>query len=252
MESSRQIRPPVLPNEQKRMGAPVVNAPGLPSMEKVGDVRTLLQNTALPLMGDEAQTEPRGTHLMERADDMFVAPPSHGVGPQRPKERERVSAQSEGYVRLEVHFEDGRLSIIDAKDVPGPLINPNAVIQGYAYEVLIGDRQISLGSIPDVGVRRAFANRDVPGPHGRHRFVEVPAFDFFVRIPKVQLTAENLSKMDIVLHDVSAAPDRIAPELPMSKQPSLETAEVARISGLRLESMPAVVRSHLERIINER
>jgi hypothetical protein len=251
METSRQIRPTVLPNEQKRMGAPVVNAPGLPSMEKVGEVKTLLRNTALPLMGAEAASEVRGVDLMETAGGMSDAPPSHRLGPQRAKGQD-VAATSDSYLRLEIHFENGQLSVIDAKEVPGPLTNPTAVIQGYVYEVLIGDQQIAVGSLPDVGIRRAFANRDVAGPEGKHRFVEVPAFDFYVRVPRVHVTTANLPQMNIILHDVRQAPDRLAPEVAMQKQPDVEAEEVARLSGVKLEAVPTAVRSQLERIIDQK
>jgi hypothetical protein len=244
-------RPPVLPNEQKPMGPPVVHAPGLPAMEEVGKVRTVLRNTALPLMAADAAAEVRGEHLMDKAGGMSEVPPSHGLGPQRPKEGQNIVAPSDGYLRLEVHFENGRLSVTGAKDVAGPLATPTAVIQGHVYEVLLGEQQIAIGSIPDVGVRRAFANRDVPGPEGKHRFVQIPAFDFFVRVPKAHVTADNLQKMAIILHNVREAPDRLAPTLAMHQQPGVEAVEVARLSGMKLESVPAVVRSQLERIINE-
>jgi hypothetical protein len=83
-------------------------------------------------------------------------------------------------------------------EVAGPLTIPDAVIHGYVYEVLLGDRRVSLGSIPDVGGRRAFANADVPGPEGKHRFFPQAAFDFFVRIPKAELRSEMLPQMHIV------------------------------------------------------
>jgi hypothetical protein len=251
MATPIEIRPTVLPNEQRLMGAPVVHAPGLPAMEKVGEVRSVLRNTALPLMTPEAASEPRGEHLMAKAGGMSEVPPSHGLGPQRPKESQNMPTPVDGYVRLEVHFENGRLSVIGAKDVPGPLAIPTAVIQGHVYEVLIGDQQIAVGSLPDVGIRRAFANRDVPDPENKHRFIQTPAFDFFVRIPRARVTTETLPKMDIILHNVREAPDRLASAVPMEKQTDVEVVEVARLSGVKLESMPVEVRSQLEGIIGE-
>ena len=111
------IRPPVLPNEQKPMGPPVVHAPGLPTMEEVGTVRTVLRNTALPLMGADAAAEVRGDNLMEKAGGMSEVPPSHSLGPQRPKDGPNAPAPSDSYLRLEVHFENGRLSVVGAKEV---------------------------------------------------------------------------------------------------------------------------------------
>ncbi|SIT39326.1 hypothetical protein BN2475_190188 [Paraburkholderia ribeironis] len=251
MTDQRETRPPVLPNEQKPMGAPVVHAPGLPFMESVGEVRTVLRNMALPLMAADAATEVSGEHLMEKAGTMSEMPPSHNSGPQRASEV-TMPTRSDGYLRLEVRFENGKLSVIGAKIVPGALTNPTALIQGKAYEVLIADQQISVGSLPDVGVRRAFANRDVPGPEGKHRFVQVPAFEFFVRVPTVHITAENLSKMNVILYEVRETPDRLVPTLAMQKQPGVEAMEVVRVSGIQLESIPEVVRLQLEAIIDEK
>jgi hypothetical protein len=253
MESPTGTRPTVLPNEQRRMGAPVVNAPGLPAMEKASEVRTVLRDPALPEMPAHPDPKPSEGRFMEEAGPVVApAPPSsHGLGPQRPLEPRNPPSPSEGYLRLEVHFENGRLSVIGAKEVAGPLMPPSAVIQGHAYEVLIGERQVALGSLPDVGVRRAFANRDVPDPQSKHFFLDVPTFDFFVRVPKALVTADDLPKMNIILHNVRHSPDRLAPALPLRTQPGVEAEEVARLSGVELERAPEAVRSQLERIISE-
>src|SRR5262249_54562002 len=128
-------------------------------------------------------------------------PPSKD--PQKPREVPRLPTASDGYLRVDVHFENGLLSIIGMKEVLGPLAVPSAVTRGYAYEVLLDDQQIALGSLPDVGLRRAFANRDVQGPQGKHHFVNVPSFDFHVRIPKGYVTSATLPKLQIVLHHVA-------------------------------------------------
>ena len=104
MASLRETRPTVLPNEQKHMGAPVVHAPGLPSMEKVDEVKTLLRNTALPLMAADAAAEVRGEQLMERVGSMSQVPPTHSLGPQRAKEgmdrRDRLARHSRPHARI--------------------------------------------------------------------------------------------------------------------------------------------------------
>lgn len=240
-----------LPTEQRPMGAPVVHAPGLPSMERVGEVKTVLRNTALPLMGTDASADTRGENLMAGVHAMANVPPWSGQGPQKPKEGQVGPAPSDGYVRVEFHVENGQLSVIGVREVPGPLAIPSAVIHGLVYEVLIGDQQIALGSLPDVGLRRAFANRDVPGPEGKHRFVQVPSFDFFARIPKVYVSRENLPRMTVVLHNVRQAPHRVAPGTALQKQSDIETIEIARLSGVRPEQLPAVVRPLFEKILND-
>lgn len=87
------------------------------------------------------------------------------------------------------------------------------------------DQQIALGSLPDVGVRRAFANRDVPGPEGKRYFIKVPAFDFFVRVPQGHISASTLSRLNVILHNVDDAPDRLTTLTPFAKQASVKTIE---------------------------
>jgi hypothetical protein len=240
---------PALPTQQRPMGAPVVNAPGLPSMERVGEVRTVVRNITLPLMEPTSSVEKAGENLMVEVHRMGELPPWPATGPQKPKEDQATPAPSEGYVRIEFHVEDGRLSVVGAKEVAGPLAIPSAVIRGHVYEVLIGDQQIALGSLPDVGLRRAFANRDVPGPEGKHRFFQTPTFDFVARIPRIHVTAENLTRMIVLLHNVQEAPDRLVPDVALQKQPGIVTTEVARFPGLGLEQLPAGVRPQFERIL---
>jgi hypothetical protein len=150
-----------------------------------------------------------------------------------------------------MRFANGQLSVIGASEVPGPLTMPSAVINGFVYEILLGDQQIALGSLPDVGLRRAFANRDVPGPEGKHRFIPDPTFDFFVRIPKTQITEANLPNLTILLHNVRNAPDRLVPGTALQEQPGVETADVARLRGLSLERLPAEVRPLFEKTMHD-
>jgi hypothetical protein len=101
-------------------------------------------------------------------------------------------------------------------------------------------------------MRRAFANRDVPGPEGKHRFIQVPTFDFFVRIPKAHVSEANLPKLTIVLHNVRQAPDRLVPGTALQRQSGVETTEVARLSGgLSLEKLPPPVRPLFEKILQD-
>jgi hypothetical protein len=154
-------------------------------------------------------------------------------------------------VRLEVHHESGRLSVVGVHEVAGPIDIPSFVARGYVYEASVDTRRIGLGSIPDLGVRRAFANRDVPGPEGKHRFIAEPSFDFFVRIPKRELLAATLPRLTIVLHQVGEAPDRSLTPEPLRTQAGVKAIEVGRLSGIRLEGLPADVRSQIERILQE-
>jgi hypothetical protein len=237
--------------EQRRMGGPIVNLPERPSMEPVGEVKTVLRNTLLPLMGTDSSAPVSGGKLMTKVQHMAQTTPRPGHDLQKPRSDQAGSSSTEGYLRVEMRFADGQLSVVGASEVPGPLTMPSAVINGFAYEVLLGDQQIALGSLPDVGLRRAFANRDVPGPEGKHRFIPVPTFDFFVRIPKTQISELNLSNLTILLHNVRNAPDRLVPGAALQGQLGVDTAEVTRFHGLSLERLPAEARPLFEKIMRD-
>jgi hypothetical protein len=251
MATQDEILPVKPATEQRQMGAVIVNAPALASMEAVGQVKTVLRNELLPLMDTDPSTPASGENLMTKVQDMSQTPLEPGQGLQKSRSDQAVPSPSDGYVRVQIHFANGQLSVIGASEVPGPLTLPSAVINGFVYEVLLGDQQIALGSLPDVGVRRAFANRDVPGPDGKHRFIQVPSFEFFVRIPKTYISDMNLSKLTILLQNVQQAPDRLAPGAVLQKQSGVETAEVARLSGLSLEQLPAEARPLFEKILHD-
>jgi len=239
-----------LPTKQDVKAPPVVQAPHLPAMEATGAVKTVLKNTFLPLMGSGAAQTGGGQGRMDAVPTHPSTPSSPSGKPQQPKEGAQVQTPGEGYVRLEVHVDNGKLSIISAKPVPGPLAMPSAVIHGYAYEVILNDQQVALGSVPDVGVRRAFANRDVPDPQGKHFLINVPTFDFSVRIPNGHFVTANLPKLNIVLHNVAEAPDRFTSLAPLEKQPGVKTTEVGRLAGINLEQLSPNVRSSLQQILS--
>jgi hypothetical protein len=240
-----------LPAEQEATAPPVVIAPHLPPMEKVTEVKTVYRNTLLPLMGAGAKKHTAGGGLMSAVPKRMPTSSPPGGNPQQMKEGQATPPTPEGYVRVKVRLEKGQLSVIDLKRVPGPLAMPSAIIRGYGYEVLLDEQQIALGSVPDVGVRRSFANRDLPGLEGKHHFVPVPTIDFFVRIPKDYISTANLPKLNIVLHNVQEAPERLTTLAPLQKQSGVNTIEVARLSGIKLQRLPSALRAHLEQILNE-
>ena len=228
-EESRLLPPRGLPPTQDVSARPIVTAPDLPAMENRGEVRTVLRNTLLPLMGSGPHETGAGRGNMAPVPAHPGAPSSPGERPQQSHGEEPSAASSGGYVRLTVRLQNGQLSIIGVKQVPGPLEIPSAVIRGHAYEVLLDEQQVALGSVPDIGVRRSFANRDVQGPQGKHHFASIAAPEFSVRIPKNYVSTANLPKLAIVLHDVREAPDRFTSLLPLHLQRGVNTIEDTRV-----------------------
>jgi hypothetical protein len=250
-EESRSQPPRGLPPTQDINARPIVSEPHLPAMENRGEVRTVLRNTLLPLMGSGAHETGPGSGNMAPVPAERGAPSSPGERPQQPHREELRSVSAGGYVRLTVRLQNGQLSVTGVKQVPGPLEIPSAVIRGHAYEVLLNEQQIALGSIPDIGVRRSFANRNVEGPEGKHHFAPISTGEFSVRIPMNYVSTANLPKLTIVLHDVREAPDRFTNLLPLHRQSGVNTVEVSRLTGIRLEQLSPAVRPNFEEILRE-
>jgi hypothetical protein len=239
-----------LPAEQNATAPPVIFAPHFPAMEKIGEVKTVLRNPLLPLMGAGTSQPIRGVGQM---DPVPVKTPPATEVPAKPQEPKAAppSLAGDGYVRIEVHFDKGQLSVVGVKRVPGPLAVPSALIRGYVYEVTLDDQQVGLGSLPDVGVQRAFANRNVEGPQGKHHFAKLPTFNFFVRIPAGYVVRANMPKLHVMLQNVEDAPDRLTSLAPLGRQPDVKTSEVGRLAGIQLEQLSSTVRPEFERILDE-
>lgn len=171
---------------------------------------------------------------------------------QKSEDNSITSDPSDGYVRLKIHMEDGKLSVTDAKEVPGPFVTQTAVNLGYNYEVTTDDKPISLGFLPDVGVRRSFANIDAPGIELREHITILPSFDFFVRVPKNQISEKTLPRMTIAVHEVKQTPDTLLKEVPLIKQTGLVSTEIGRMDGIKIDEVPKEVRSELKRILKEK
>jgi hypothetical protein len=240
---------PDLPKEQvaNAVSAVVVH-PELPQMIKLGTALPAPQSTnKLPQMG-QGPAPPQGARM---AEVPATHPPDVNMQNLKPQEAHPAAATpGESYVRLTVHSENGVLSVVDAHEVAGPVAIPGAVAHGLVYEAQINDQQVALGSIPDAGVQRSFANRDVPGKEGKHGIATRTSFDFHVRVPKAHLTATALPQLHIVLHEVKEAPDRLLTGDLLAKQPGVVTTEVGRLAGIRLQEVAAEARPRLQKILN--
>jgi hypothetical protein len=89
----------------------------------------------------------------------------------------------EGYVRFRMQVDDGRMSIlgshfVDSTSVTSPVLGGN-----FAYEVSDGEKRLHVGSLPDLGVTRSFANPSGPLELRRHHITPLSRYEFDVRVP---------------------------------------------------------------------
>lgn len=197
----------------------------------------------------ESDGKPRWIH--HEWDGNPTPLPSDGKTRKAKKDDSVVTGPSEGYIRLNIHVENGKLSVTDIREVPGPLATPRAIIPGHFYEVMVGDKSIALGFLPDLGIRRSFANLDVPGPARLDRITTVPSYDFFARIPKSQISAKTLPQLNLVVHKVQQVPEQLIKSVPLLKHTGFKSTEVGRLVGINLKKLPKEVRPRLQRILKD-
>jgi hypothetical protein len=154
----------------------------------------------------------------------------------------------EAYLRLRLHVENSELSVVEARKVDGPLIMPDTIDGNLAYEVTVGSNRIAAGSIADVGVNRSFPNpQGVPGQEG-HFFVELPSYEFNVRIPRENLSPSTLPKAEVAIYRVKSPVKQSIGDKPLRSQFSNELREVARLKGIPVKKLSKPSQSEINRL----
>jgi hypothetical protein len=155
---------------------------------------------------------------------------------------------SEGYVRLRLRLDRGRLSVAGARAVAGPLLQPVRLHTGLACEVMVAGRRVAVESIPDLGVWRALPEpgQGGGGPAPGHHVTELDAFEFQMRVPRDDLPLAVLADARVTVYRCkSDAPtDPIGPG-PIAEQFRRELREVARVDGVRLWELAPEVQEEL-------
>lgn len=228
---------------------PVVENPRLPRMteeppeeKRVGGKRRLMKAKPKADTGKAKRMAPveKGT---------VRQPKSHPE--MKPRRTRRSARGEEGYVRLRLRVtESGRLQVVGAKAVEGPLVDPK--VQGaLAYEVTLGGERLAAGGIPDIGERRSFPDPDATHPEMEgHNVTPVPAYEVNVRVPKAYVTPAELPDLEIALFRIKdelphAAP-ALAAERSMGEKFERELREVGRLKGIKPDTLAKPVADMLK------
>lgn len=102
----------------------------------------------------------------------------------------------EGYVRLLVEVDQGDMRVLDASIVEGPLVQPE-LTGAMAYEVTIGDRRVGAGAFDDLSEQHGYAPPEAD--EAGHRVGEVTQYQFTVRVPRSEITQDELPDLRITL-----------------------------------------------------
>jgi hypothetical protein len=235
---------------------PIVENPLLPPMAPVDKVRgaRVANIQAGTRMERQPVFKPGGPGRMDpvprvtKASQAMPSPPRH-LGEQRKAVMSSLAESPLSYVRLRLHFEGGHLSIVGAREVPGPLSVPDYIGTGLAYEVVAEGRRIGLGSLPDANSRRAFTNIDQKEAALGHNPTEVDSYDFDVRVSRSELSPERIPQTQIHLHQIAAAPSvPLGPEPLRAQLPDVVNT-IASLSTIDLAHMEPTARADLARIL---
>jgi hypothetical protein len=159
-----------------------------------------------------------------------------------PKATPPTGEQQPGYVRLRLRVDEaGAIAVVGAKAVEGPLVESK--LQGaLAYEITLGQKRIAAGAIPDAGERRSFPDPKGRGEMAGHHVSPLPTYDVNVRVPKAQVSAASLPRLQIRLYRLKAELPLERPEAgALGPQFERELRELGTIKGIRPEQLPARV-----------
>jgi hypothetical protein len=234
-------------------------ADGMDTMKTGRGIQPVVDNPKLPPMGDEPPAprtirgkilrmaeEPKPDTGKQRRMSTFRKAAVVRQLKTRPEQKEanvtraEAAQQPEGYVRLRLRVTDGEMSVVGAKAVEGPLVEPK--LQGaLAYEATVGEKRVAAGGIPDVGERRSFPDPEGKGVMRGHHVEELKTYEVNVRIPKEQVSAAALPRLEIALYKMKEElpeprVDRL-PAGPIGARFERELREVGRMKGIRPDKL---------------
>jgi hypothetical protein len=160
------------------------------------------------------------------------------------EEATMVEGANDGYVRLVVQVDQGQMQVVEAREVAGPLVQPDTVAHGLAHELLIGGRRVAVGSMPDAAVARAFTEPGHEGP--REHIRPLDKFDFVIRVPRSELRGADLSNITVNVVSVQANRGNALSDVPLQQDPTLDVTPVATLTNLAATPVPTSLRQIIE------
>jgi hypothetical protein len=152
---------------------------------------------------------------------------------------------------MRVHVQNGEMSVVDVREVEGPLSMPDNLPSGFVYEVTLGPKRIAVGSVPDLGEWRSYPSPSGPPELQVHHVTSLPEAEFTMRIPREELSLSALPKTEVALYHVKEpAGDRpIARGLSLEAEFTNEIREVARLKGIMVNTLPKGAQKEIRRAL---
>lgn len=157
----------------------------------------------------------------------------------------------DSYLRLRVRVENGEMSVIEAREVGGPLVMRNTLPSGFAYEVTQGAKRVAVGSVPDAGEWRGFASPSGPPELQVHHVTTQADAEFNVRVPSAEVTLSSLPQTEITLYEVKDASQSpvLAQGVALADTFTNEIREVARLKGIKVDSLSKDAQKEIRRAL---
>lgn len=173
-------------------------------------------------------------------DPMDAPPPTIEDPTGLEPDHEAGDDVGDGYLRLTVRLTDGDLSVIGAKIVDGPLLQPDPTGE-MMYQAAIGDRRVGIGGLPELEVEHGFAPED--DPTAGHAVGPSDGNEFIVRIPRQDITADELDALEIELvrpaETTASPPPGMTLEAAAADEGRSGPDVVARLRGVDLSQAPS-------------
>jgi hypothetical protein len=144
----------------------------------------------------------------------------------------------ESYLRMTVRVEGDSLTVVDAREIDGPLVQPDTVSHGVAHEVLVNGQRVAIGIAPDAGISRSFSEIGA-GPREHHLY-RPESYEFPIRIPAAALRGVNPASVTINVVRVDEYPRAALNPVPLMDDPAVRTSLIAT-ANLGQVLIPAAV-----------
>lgn len=233
----------------------------LPEMASAGDA--FMENPSLSAMGSsdppggmdaETDTPSTGDHMSEPAPSAendeegkeYPDMAAHGDGAGLAAPPSFVPDEyGEGYVRLQVHVTGGDMVVTDAAVINGPLVTNQDLTGDMVYQALVRERRVAAEAMPELGYAVGLIPPD--DPDKGHHFGKLDEFDFNVRIPRGDLTVDDLAELEIELFRPA---ETTALSIDLAMHPGQPIAQavanagtkmpkvVARLQGVDVDTLP--------------
>jgi hypothetical protein len=154
-----------------------------------------------------------------------------------------------GYLRFQIRVEGRELSVVSAKYVEGPLIQPDTIHAGLSYEVKIGNRRVAVGEVAEPEWR------SYPDPLGRqglerHHITRPETYEFSVRVPADELSREKLAETKVTLRSwVGRGPGEMLEMNRVTKEPKGAVTTIGVLRGITLDQLPKTSQTELRRAL---